>query len=67
MPLRIGYARASTRDQNLKLQLDALDKAGCERIFTGKLSGAQVERPGLQEPLSHLREAYTLVVWKLDR
>jgi DNA invertase Pin-like site-specific DNA recombinase len=65
--MRIGYARVSTRDQNLELQLDALNKTGCERIFTDKLSGAQVERPGLQEALSHLREADTLVVWKLDR
>jgi len=65
--MRIGYARVSTRDQNLEMQLDALDKAGCKRIFTDKLSGAQVERPGLSEALSHLREADTLVVWKLDR
>ena len=55
-PMRIGYARVSTRDQNLELQLDALNKAGCERIFTDKLSGAQLERPGLKEALSHLRE-----------
>jgi len=67
LAMRIGYARVSTRDQNLELQLDALDKAGCERIFTDKLSGAEVERPGLNEALSHLREADTLVVWKLDR
>jgi DNA invertase Pin-like site-specific DNA recombinase len=65
--MRIGYARVSTRDQNLELQLDALNKAGCKRIFTDKLSGAQVERPGLKEAPSHLREADTLVVWKLDR
>src|SRR5215471_20459914 len=57
----------STRDQNLEMQLYALNKAGCERIFTDKLSGAQVERPGLKEALPHLREADTLVVWKLDR
>src|SRR5882757_11171840 len=65
--MRLGYARVSTRDQNLELQLDALNKAGCKRIFTDKLSGAQVERPGLKEARSHLREADTLVVWKLDR
>ena len=65
--MRIGYARVSTRNQNLELQLHALDKAGCKRVFTDKLSGAQVERPGLKEALSHLREADTLVVWKLDR
>jgi DNA invertase Pin-like site-specific DNA recombinase len=65
--MRIGYARVSTRDQNLELQLDALNKAGCKRIFTDKLSGAEVERPGLKEALSHLREADTLAVWKLDR
>ena len=57
----------STSDQNLEMQLDALNRAGCKRIFTDKLSGVQVERPGLKEALSHLREADTLVVWKLDR
>ena len=67
LAMRIGYARVSTRDQNLELQLDALNNADCKRIFTDKLSGAQLERPGLSEALSHLREADTLVVWKLDR
>ena len=66
-PLRIGYARVSTHDQNLEIELDALKKTGCKRIFTDKLSGAQVERPGLNEALSQLRQADTLVVWKLDR
>jgi DNA invertase Pin-like site-specific DNA recombinase len=66
-PLRIGYARVSSHDQNLEMQLDALKKTGCKRIFTDKLSGAQVERPGLREALSQLRQADTLVVWKLDR
>src|SRR6516225_9277202 len=66
-PLRIGYARVSTRDQNLELRLDALAKAGCQRVFTDKLSGAQLECPDLKEALSHLHEADILVVWKLDR
>ena len=66
-PFRIGYARVSTHEQNLEMQLDALKKTGCKRIFTDKLSGAQVERPGLKEALSQLRQADTLMVWKLDR
>ena len=57
----------STRVQNLEMQLDALNKAVCKRIFTDKLSGAQIERPGLKGALSQLRQADTLVVWKLDR
>jgi DNA invertase Pin-like site-specific DNA recombinase len=63
----MGYARVSTGEQNLDLQLDALQQAGCKRIFSDTLSGARTERPGLMEALSHLREGDTLVVWKLDR
>jgi DNA invertase Pin-like site-specific DNA recombinase len=63
----IGYARVSTTDQTLDLQKDALEKAGCERIFTDTASGAKAERIGLDEALSHLREGDTLVVWRLDR
>jgi len=63
----IGYARVSTTDQTLALQQDALVKAGCGRIFTDTASGAQIDRPGLSEALSHLREGDILVVWKLDR
>ncbi len=63
----IGYARVSTDDQNLDLQKDALNQAGCERIFTDKLGGAKSERPGLQEALKISRSGDTLVVWRLDR
>jgi DNA invertase Pin-like site-specific DNA recombinase len=63
----IGYARISTQDQTLALQRDALEKAGCEKIFTDRVSGTKEERKGLTEALSHLREGDTLVVWRLDR
>ena len=63
----IGYARVSTEDQHLALQLDALDKIGCDRVFSDKIGGARVVRPGLSEALSHLRGGDTLIVWKLDR
>lgn len=63
----IGYARVSTDDQNLALQLDAIKKSGCDRVFTDKASGARLVRPGLDDALSHLRAGDTLVVWKLDR
>ena len=63
----IGYARVSTHDQTLHLQRDALEKAGCEQIFTDQVSGTKTERKGLSEALSHLRTGDTLVVWRLDR
>ncbi|MDD2467341.1 MAG: recombinase family protein [Desulfobulbus sp.] len=63
----IGYARVSTQDQNLDLQIDALVKTGCEKVFEDKLSGSRAERPGFVKALEMLREGDTLVVWKLDR
>lgn len=66
--MRIGYARVSTSDQNLDLQVDALKRADCTRIFTDHgVSGCVRERPGLAEALSSLRDGDTLVVWRLDR
>jgi DNA invertase Pin-like site-specific DNA recombinase len=63
----IGYARVSTQDQNLDLQVEALTKADCKKIFDDKISGSHTERPGLAKALEMLREGDTLVVWKLDR
>jgi len=63
----IGYARVSTKDQNIDLQIEALAKAGCKKIFDDKISGSRAERPGLANMLQMLREDDTVVVWKLDR
>ncbi len=63
----IGYARVSTQDQTLALQLDALKAAGCERIFQDTASGTNTERKGLEQALDHVRAGDTLVVWRLDR
>lgn len=63
----IGYARVSTLDQNPQLQIEALSEAGCTKIFTEKISGANKKRRQLQEALEYIREEDTLVVWKLSR
>jgi DNA invertase Pin-like site-specific DNA recombinase len=63
----VGYARVSTGDQDLALQMDALKRADCERIFTDKASGAKVDRPGLAQALAYVRDGDALVVWKFDR
>ncbi len=65
----IGYARVSTHEQILDLQLDALKKAGCseDKIYKEKISSAKEHRPELEKALDQLREGDTLVVWRLDR
>lgn len=65
----VGYARVSTEDQNLDLQIRALKEAGVldDNIHTDKISGASVKRPGLDLAIKDLREGDTLVVWRLDR
>lgn len=66
--MRVGYARVSTNDQNPELQLEALRRAGCDKVFTEKASGARDDRPELARVLTDvLRSDDTLVVWKLDR
>jgi len=63
----VGYARVSTHEQNLSLQADALKKAGCQKIFDEKVSGARSERPGLEAALEYVRKGDALLVWRLDR
>ncbi len=65
----IGYARVSTHEQILDLQLDALFKAGCstDKTYTDKISSSKAERPNLEKALDQLRVGDTLVVWRLDR
>jgi DNA invertase Pin-like site-specific DNA recombinase len=63
----IGYARVSTNEQHLHLQQDALNAAGCLKIYTDTMSGAKSERKGLAEALEYIRNGDTLVVWRLDR
>jgi DNA invertase Pin-like site-specific DNA recombinase len=67
IPMLIGYARVSTEDQHLDIQLQKLKAVGCKRVFQEKVSGAHRARPELAKMLEHMREGDTVVVWKLDR
>ena len=63
----VGYARVSTEEQNLDLQLADQHEAGCVRIFQDKASGASGKRPGLSQAVKYGGQGDVLVVWKLDR
>jgi DNA invertase Pin-like site-specific DNA recombinase len=65
--MKIGYARVSTQEQILDLQLDALKKAGCEKNFTDKVSGIKVHKPEFEKLLLYARDGDTIIIWKLDR
>jgi DNA invertase Pin-like site-specific DNA recombinase len=65
--MKIGYCRVSTDDQNPDMQLTALKRAGCRKIFTDKATGAHVKRPELAKCLKALKAGDVLIVWKLDR
>ena len=65
--MKIGYARTSTLDQNLDLQLDALKSCGCEKIYQEKISSVKDHRPQLENCLKALRAGDTLYIWRLDR
>ncbi len=63
----VGYARVSTKEQKTDIQLDALRKAGCRRVFQDKISGKRTSRKGLDAALADLRPGEKLAVWRIDR
>lgn len=65
--MKFGYARVSTREQTLNMQVDALRQEGCEKIFSEIASGAKSDRPELAKMLEHVRKDDVIVIWKLDR
>jgi len=65
--MNFGYARVSTKEQNLDLQIDALEKSGCEKIYQEKVSGRKLDRPELEKLLTKIRKGDTLVVYSIDR
>lgn len=67
MGKRFGYARVSTAGQTADLQCDALEKAGCDRLFVDTASGAKAHRPELDRMMELLREGDVVIVWRLDR
>ena len=65
--MKFGYARVSTKDQNLDLQIDHLKQEGCKKIFSEAVSGAKAHRTELDKLLEQVREGDVIVIWKLDR
>lgn len=65
--MQIGYARVSTQEQSFDLQVDALRRAGCEKVLEDVVRGAKAERPVLDPLLADLRPGDVLVIWQLDR
>lgn len=65
--MKVSYARVSTDEQNLNLQIDALERYGCEKIFQEKITGSRRDRPQLEEMLEYIRQEDTVVTYKLDR
>ena len=65
--MKIGYARISTKGQHLDLQIDALKKAGCEKIYKDIISGSLSNRPALDQLLNDVNKNDVIVIWKLDR
>lgn len=65
--IKLGYARVSTQEQNLDLQLDALKKEGCKNVFTDKVSGVKSNKPSFEKLMEYARPGDTIVIWKLDR
>jgi len=65
--IKLGYARVSTYEQNLDLQLDALQREECTQIFTDKVSGVKANKPNFEKLMEYVRQGDTIVVWKLDR
>jgi DNA invertase Pin-like site-specific DNA recombinase len=65
--MKVDYARVSTQEQILDLQLDALGKHGCSKIYTDKVSGVKAHKPEFEKLMNYVREGDTIVIWKLDR
>ncbi len=65
--MKVGYARVSTREQSLQLQILALEKAGAKKIYQEKVSSIKEEREKLKELINYVREGDTVIVYKLDR